>query len=229
MSIKVIVAVPENNTTVFEEVRTYCRDFTELRLARVPRPPRPLTVDDLPQYRQSTLETVAPLIGDGVDLLIYGCTSAGFLAGPAGNDEFVTALSDLVKAPVVSTANAMIQSLQESKAKKIDLLSPYIGWKNQSLISYITAYGIEVNKSDSFETKNPSELGLITSEQVLERALTMATDQSDTFFIACTQLPTRPIIVTLRARLGRPVWSATRATAWAALRELELDAKPLAA
>ena len=228
MSFKVIVAVPENNTTVYEEVQAYCRDF-DVALARVPRPHRPLTVDDLPTYRDSTLKTVAPLIGDGVDLLIYGCTSAGFLAGPAGNDEFVSALGDLVKAPVVSTANAMIECLKESNARKIDLLSPYVGWKNQSLISYITAYGIEVNKSDSFETKNPSELGLIKSEQVLERALAMATNESDTFFIACTQLPTRPIIDTLRAKLGRPVWSATRATAWAALRELELDAKPLAA
>ena len=227
--IKVILAVPENNTTLFEEVKSYCTEFANVALARVPRPPRPLNVDDLPEYRESTLKTVAPLIGDGVDLVIYGCTSAGFLAGPAGNDEFVAALHDLVKAPVVSTANAMIECLKDAHASNIDLLSPYIGWKNQKLIDYLNAYGVTVNKSNSFEAPNPTELGKITAEQVLDLAQKTVTPDSDAFFIACTQLPTQTIIAGLKKQLSKPVWSAARATAWAALRALDLNSQRLAA
>lgn len=227
-NIKVILAVPENNTTLYEEVTAYC-EFGEVRLARVPRPPRPLNKDDLPQYRESTLATVSPLIGDGVDLVIYGCTSAGFLAGPEGNDAFVAALGELVGAPVVSTANAMILALQQSGAKTIDLLSPYLDWKNDALVSYLNAYGLTVNNLGSFEAKNPTELSMIKADQVLERALKLARPDSDALFIACTQLPTRPIIDDLKAKLQRPVWSAARATAWAALRRLDLASERLAA
>lgn len=228
MSINAVVAVPENNTTLFEEVSAYCSEFDSIRLARVPRPHRPLTVDDLPEYRERTLEVVTPLIGEGVDIVIYGCTSAGFLAGPSGNDEFVAALAELTGAPVVSTANAMIEVLRASGVRTIDLLSPYLDWKNQSLISYLEAYGIAVLHTASFEARNPSELSTITAEQVLERAEAIVSPESEGVFIACTQLPTLPVIDTLRARFEKPVWSATRATAWSALSKLGLDADRLA-
>jgi maleate cis-trans isomerase len=228
MAARVILAVPENNTTLNDEVTAYCTEF-EIRLARVPRPPRPLDVPDLPAYRQSTLDTVRPLIGDGVDLVIYGCTSAGFLAGPEGNDAFVAALGDLVGSPVVSTANAMIQCLEASDAKRIDLLSPYVGWKNEKLMAYLRAYGITINNFDTFEAPNPTELGKITAEQVLEKARPIVAPDTDALFIACTQLPTRPVIAEMKREFRRPVWSASHATAWAALRELNLDADRLAA
>lgn len=80
---RVILAVPENNTTLYEELVAYCAEFDEVALARVPRPPHTMTVDDYPGYRRSTLDTVAPLIGEGADLVVFGCTGAGFMAGPA--------------------------------------------------------------------------------------------------------------------------------------------------
>ena len=101
---RVILVVPANNTTMEKEIAAYIPEITELRVARIPRPHRPLTVADLPTYRQSTLDTVAPLVKDGADLVIYGCTAAGFLAGAGGDTDAVNKLSDLVKAPVVSTA-----------------------------------------------------------------------------------------------------------------------------
>ena len=225
--IRVILVVPANNTTMEKEIQAYIPEITDLRVARIPRPHRPLTVDDLPTYRKSTLATVAPLVKDGADLVIYGCTSAGFLAGPQGDTDAVRALSDLVGAPVVSTAVALGLALQHSGLRRVDLVSPYIDWKNEMLISFLAAAGVTVAARGSFKAKDPTELGGITAEQVLQKALEVVRDDSQGLAIACVQLPTIDIIPVLTTRLARPVWSAVRAAAWAALKALSLPADRL--
>ena len=227
-NIRAILVVPANNTTMEREIQAYCPEITDLQVARIPRPHRPLTVADLPDYRKSTLATVAPFAKDGgADLVIYGCTSAGFLAGPQGDTEAVKALADLVGAPVVSTAVAMGAALHLSGLHRVDLVSPYIDWKNQILISFLAAAGVTVAGCGSFSAKNPTELGSISAEQVLQKSLEVARDDSQGLFIACVQLPTIDIIPVLTTRLKRPVWSAVRAAAWAALTALSQPADRL--
>jgi len=225
--IRAILVVPANNTTMEREIQAYCPEITDLQVARIPRPHRPLTVADLPAYRKSTLATVAPFAKDGADLVIYGCTSAGFLAGPQGDTEAVKALADLAGTPVVSTATAMGAALRLSGLHCVDLVSPYIDWKNEILISFLAAAGVAVAGCGSFSTKNPTELGNITAEQVLKKSLEVARDDSQGLFIACVQLPTIDIIPVLTAKLKRPVWSAVRAAAWAALTALSRPADRL--
>ena len=225
--LRVILVVPANNTTMEKEIQAYCPEITDLQIARVPRPHRPLTVPDLPEYRKSTLATVAPLVKGRTDLVIYGCTAAGFLAGPQGDTEAVKALSDLVGAPTVSTANSMGPALHHSGLQRVDLVSPYLDWKNEILISFLAAAGVTVAGRDSFAANNLTELRKITADQVLEKCLAVARDDSEGLFIACVQLPTIDVIPVLTTRLERPVWSAVRAAAWAALTKLSLPATRL--
>lgn len=224
---RVILVVPANNTTMEREIPVYCPEMTDLQVARVPRPHRPLAVPDLPDYRRSTVATVAPLVQGGADLVIYGCTAAGFLAGPKGDTEAVRALSDLTGAPVVSTAVAMGAALHHSGLRRVDLVSPYVDWKNEILVSFLAAAGVTVAGCGSFSAANPTELGAITAEQVLQKSLEVARQDSEGLFIACVQLPTIDVIPVLATRLRRPVWSAVRAAAWASLAALGLPAERL--
>lgn len=225
--IRVILVVPANNTTMEKEILAYCPEITQLDVARIPRPHRPLAVADLPGYRERTLATVAPLAKGGADLIIYGCTAAGFMAGPQGDTEAANALSDLARAPVVSTATAMGAALRRSGVQRIDLVSPYLDWKNEILISFFSAAGITVAGCGSFNTQNPTELAAVSAEQVLQKSLEIARDDSEALFIACVQLPTIEVIPVLASKLKRPVWSAVRAAAWGALTTLSLPADRL--
>ena len=78
---------------------------------------------------------------------------------------------------------------------------------------------------DSFDTKSLEEIGRITTEQVLEKALAIATPDAQAMFIACSQLPTAGIIPTLTDKLKRPVWSSVKAAAWMASQTLKASAK----
>lgn len=218
---KILLVVPENNTTMEPELRALYPEASDILVARVKRPPTLLTADSIPAYGRATIEAVTPFIAARPDLVVYGCTAAGFLAGPAGNGRMVEELRKATGAEVVSTADAMIEALQASNVDRTAVVTPYQPAVNEGLSAYLGASGIEVERLESFLCRTTDELGRVTADQVEQKALETVSPASRGLFIACSQLPTLSIIEPLRRRLGIPVWSSIQATAWSGARVLE--------
>src|SRR3981189_2280613 len=100
---KALIVVPENNTTMHPEISTLFPELAPIPVARVKRPARTLLLEDLPAYAESTLDAVEPFAKEQFDLVIYGCTAAGFLGGPTGNARMVDRLRERTRATVIST------------------------------------------------------------------------------------------------------------------------------
>lgn len=219
----ILLVVPANNTTMEREIRALYPEAAEVMVARVKRPPGMLTVADIPAYGRMTLEAIEPFADKKPTLVVYGCTAAGFLAGPEGNGRIVDEIKLRTGAPIVSTSEAMIEALRHSGVKRTVVVTPYLQAVNEGLTSYLAACNITVDKLDSFYCKNTDELGRVTSGEVRELALKTVSPDSQALFIACSQLPTLDIIEPLRAHLGIPVWSSIQATAWSGARLLARD------
>ena len=213
-----LLVVPANNTTMEHEMNALCPDLAPFLVARVKRPARTLTRDDLPEYRASTLEAVEPFLSQKPDLVVYGCTAAGFLGGRAGNASMVEALRARTGAEVISTAEAMEQVLAHEAVTATAVVTPYLTPVNDGLREVLGEAGVAVETLDSFFCETTAALGEITEDQVREKALTTVTPHSRALFIACSQLPTLNVVPSLRAQLNIPVWSSIAATAWAANR-----------
>jgi maleate cis-trans isomerase len=213
--IKVLIVVPENNTTMEPEISALCPALAPISVARVKRPERTLLLEDLPAYAEATLDAIEPFAAEPLDLVIYGCTAAGFLGGPSGNAHMVERLRERTGAPVVSTAGAMIDALRSAGVSATAVVTPYLKPVNDGLRDYLQSSGIEVETLNSFFCKTTAELGAITEDQVLELARRTVTPRSKSLFVACSQLPTLNVVAQLRAELGIQVWSSIRATAWA--------------
>lgn len=211
-----LLVVPENNTTMEPEMNALCPELAPFLVARVRRPARTLVLSDLPDYRRSTLEAVEPFVDRKPDLVVYGCTAAGFLGGPDGNAQMVEALERLTGAVVVSTAGAMEAVLKHEGVRETAVVTPYLPAVNEGLRSYLDHAAVGVEVLDSFLCQTTAELGDITAEQVRDKALATVTADSQALFIACSQLPTLTVVPALRETLGIPVWSSIQATAWAA-------------
>jgi maleate cis-trans isomerase len=222
MKRKALLVVPENNTTMEAEMNALCPDFAPFLVARVKRPARTLVLSDLPEYRQSTLEAIEPFLEEKPELVVYGCTAAGFLGGPEGNALVVEALKRRTGATVVSTAGAMEEVLRHEGVKETAVVTPYLPAVNDGLRSYLDHADVRVEVLDSFLCETTAALGRITEDQVREKALATVTAGSQALFIACSQLPTLSVVPELREKLGIPVWSSIRATAWAADRAMAL-------
>jgi len=219
-NVKALIVVPENNTTMEPEISALCPELSPIPVARVKRPARTLLLEDLPAYAEATLEAIEPFAGQQFDLVIYGCTAAGFLGGPTGNAAMVEKLRARTGAMVVSTAGAMVDALRSEGVTSTAVVTPYLAPVNDGLRAYLAASGIQVETLNSFFCKTTEELGLVSEEQVLDLARRTATAQSKSLFVACSQLPTINVVTKLRAELSIPVWSSIQATAWAGAKAL---------
>ena len=224
---KALIVVPENNTTMEPEISVLCPALAPMPVARVKRPPRTLLLEDLPAYGEATLDAIEPFANQLFDLVIYGCTAAGFLGGPAGNAGMVDKLRARTGANVVSTAGAMVDVLRDEGISETAVVTPYLQPVNNGLRAYLNSSGIAVETLNSFFCKTTAELGAVTEEQVFELALRTVTPRSKSLFIACSQLPTLRTVAALRAKLDIPVWSSIQATAWAAANALTAQGLPV--
>jgi maleate cis-trans isomerase len=184
-----------------------------VEVARVKRGPGLLTKDDLPDYKAQALIAAKTLFSLKPRLVFYGCTAAGFLNGPEKDSVFTAELSTLFEVPVLSTAQAMVKTLQTEGAAMVDVVSPYSMEVNDSLIAFLADSGISVTRLTRLEAADVVALGRLTSEDVYAAAAQTPSAKSQALFIACSQLPTATILTQLRKKLGIPVWSSIAATA----------------
>jgi maleate cis-trans isomerase len=209
---KLGLMVPANNTTMEREIPGWTAGAS-CEVIRIPRPPGLLTERDIPAYVDKALELSARYVEEPVDVVIYGCTAAGILAGPAKDAEIGQQLSKRTGRPVVTTATSTARWLQQQSLQRIALLTPYSDAVNQSLIEFLKDFGVGVEALHSMQARDTAALGAITAEQVADAAKALMSDRCDGMFIACSQLPTAGVREMLETQFGRPVGSSIHATA----------------
>ena len=212
--IRIGLMVPVNNTTMESELLAWLPESSTCRTLRIARGKGTLTPVDLPAYVAQAMTMAKAFAGESVDLVVYGCTAAGFMAGPSRDAEIAAELCAVTGKPVVTTASAMIAALRHLGTRNIALISPYLDHVNERLQAFLEQSGIGVEILAGFHAQSTDELAAITPAQIAALARKTMRASCDALCIACSQLPTREILGDLEREFGRPVWSSIRATAW---------------
>lgn len=223
-ALRVGLMVPSNNTTMEPELVAWLPSGSSCMTLRIPRGEGTLTLADIPAYVARALALARSFEGEPLDIIVYGCTAAGILAGPARDAEIAAALAKATGRPAVTTAAAMVEAIRHAGAQNVALVTPYLQLVNEQLEVFLEASGIHVRKLATFGAATTEELARISVEQVEELALDTMDDECDALFIACSQLPTYPILGRLAREFGRPVLSSIQASAWRARQALGLVA-----
>jgi maleate cis-trans isomerase len=218
--LRVGLMVPANNTTMERELIAWLPEGSTCRTLKIPRGEGLLTRETVPAYVESALGVAASFVSEELDAVLYGCTAAGFIMGPAADATLAEDLARATRHPVITTARAMIQALEDSQAKRIAVVTPYTEAVNRHLAAFLETSGIHVNRLNTLGATNTEELGRIGADQVAALARQTVAAGDDALFIACSQLPTFSILDGLRAECACPVWSSILATAWQARRSL---------
>ena len=205
--------VPINNTTMERELLAWLPAGTTCATQRIPRGKGLLTKESLPEYMAQALELAKAFDDPEIDVVAYGCTAAGFIAGPAGDASLQGDLASITGKNVVTTARSMVLALQEIGAKNIALVTPYLDAVNTQLKAFLADGGIEVKRFNSFYAQNTDELGRIEAAQVARLARETMREDCDALFIGCSQLPTCEILGDLQREFGRPAFSSIQVTA----------------
>jgi maleate cis-trans isomerase len=216
--LRVGLMVPSNNTTMEGERSAWVPAGSTVTTVKIPRGPGLLTAETIPAYRDSAIALARRHFDNGIDLIAYGCTAAGFISGPSGDAELSAMLTEATGLPVVTTARAMVSALQHDQAKRVAVVTPYQDSVNAQLTAFLRDGGIEVVRLETFRAPDVAALGRITAEEVRELARATMGRDCDALFIGCSQLPTYAILDDLGEEFDRPAWSSIRATAWDATR-----------
>src|SRR5512135_3441296 len=135
--LKVGLMVPANNTTMESELLAWLPKSSTCRTLRIPRGAGLLGPAEIPAYVARALELAKSYNSDQTDIVAYGCTAAGFIGGPARDAAIQRELAAITGRPVVTTANAMIEVLRHIGARRVAVVTPYLGPVNERLRAYL--------------------------------------------------------------------------------------------
>jgi maleate cis-trans isomerase len=157
------------------------------------------------------------------DVVVYGCTSGSFFEGPEWNSKICEQLSQITKAPTVTTAGGMAACLMAGGHRKVDVVTPYVELTNERLKQFLKAHGIDVLRLGTFDMLDMFDHAKIQPEEIYRKVKETTSADAEAVFVACTQLRALEVVDMLERDLGKPVYTAVQASAWQAFEAMGVD------
>lgn len=226
--------VPSSNTTMETEIPAMLRAREAVRPERFTFHSSRMRMhkvvkEELEAMNREGLRCAAELADARVDVMSTACLVAIMAMGPGYHRQTESELAEVARAngcsaPVMTSAGALIEGLQELGARRISLMAPYMRPLTELVVQYIESEGIEVVDAMSFEIPDNLEVGLRDPMQLVRDVERLDTRNVDAVVLsACVQMPSLPAIQPVQDRLGIPVISTAVCTVRAMLDRLELE------
>jgi len=164
-----------------------------------------------------------------VDALVYACLIAVMAQGAGAHDAVEAQLADTSRKngapiPVISSAGALVRAIQQLRARRVAIITPYLEPLTQLVVDYLAANDITVVDAISLKVSNNVEVGRLDPYELIALSRQLDTSHADAVVIsACVQMPSLPVVERVEHELGLPVLSAATATVFDLLRGLEIE------
>lgn len=214
--------VPSINTTMETEFWRIAPQGVSVHSARIAGG-RHGTPDELRNMESASKHAASEVAMIEPDVVVYGCTSGSFFEGPEWNKKICAQLTEITKAPTVTTAGAMAACLQAGGHRKVDVVTPYVELTNDRLKHFLKLQDIEVGKLGTFDMLDMFDHAKILPEEIYRKVKEIVTPKSEAVFVACTQLRALEVVDMLERDLGIPVYTAVQASAWQAYQAMGVD------
>jgi maleate isomerase len=191
---------------------------------------RTVTPEELAAMNAQATRATQELADASVDVLVYACLVALMAEGPGAHRQAEERLGAILAAeghpaPVVSSAGALVDTLQLMEARKVAVVAPYLPALTQRVCDYIAAEGLVVEEARSLSVADNGAVGRLDPQSLLGIADELSRNVDVVVLSACVQMPSLPVIEAAEARLGLPVISSATATAFQSLRKLGLSTR----
>jgi maleate isomerase len=165
-------------------------------------------------------ERCAAEVGDaGIDVAAYACLVALMSRGAGAHTGIEAKLGDVISresgrdVPIVSSAGALVRSLDALGLKRIALVAPYMPPLTRLVIDYIEASGITVVDSISLSVSDNLMVGRLDPSALPGYVSHLDLSCADGIVLsACVQMPSFPSVQLVQDQTGLPVLTAATAT-----------------
>lgn len=167
------------------------------------------------------LEAHARLLADAeVDLIVFNCTAASLLVGPA---EIRRRIHEATGIGSITTIEAVEAALHHLGVRRIALLNPYPEDVEAHEVEHLHGLGFEVVATAGPSCATPVEQAGIPPEEWVRLAGGLATAGADGVLISCAGTRTAEAIATIEELTGLPVVTSNQALVRHVLTTLEVE------
>lgn len=233
-SFRIGMIVPSSNVTMEAEIPAmlnarpdhYAESFTfhssRMRMQSV-------TQEELERMDEQS-EHCATLLSDAkCDVLAYACLIGIMAQGSGYHEESEQTLHQKTvendaEAPVVTSAGALVRTLDRLDAENVTLIAPYVEELTQTVIEYFESSGVDVIDYETLECPDNLEVAQLDQRNLMNIAEDLDTDNADALVLSsCVQMPSLVSIQAAEDKFGLPVFSAATATTYEILDRLNLS------
>ncbi len=216
--IGIIMPSAEQGATVHEYEMMFPEGVVPLVTRMLFRQP---TVEDLvrmgkdAEYAAELLATAFP------HATSYTCTSGAFVLGSKHDQELITKIERITKAPATTMAYAVVEALRALEAKNIIVVAPYTEDIVAAELKYYPEHGFNVLAHKGLNIAEVSRIMGIPPWDTYELAVTAfkeAPKGVDAIFITCGGLRAVEVIDYIERDTGVPCVSSNQANAWHCLK-----------
>ena len=210
---RVGLIVPSTNTVMEPDLyRNLPRRYTTLHTSRmllegsVTIEAEELMLDKyLPQCTRQ-IATLRP------DVVVFGCTSAGALRGPAYEQQLAAELTETTGAVTVTIMGAVVKELRRIKPESVAVLTPYSQEINDTIKDSLETSGFRVTHLAGMDIKGAFNIAAVSPQELLEYVREqMAGVDAECLFVSCANLRAVDILDELRKAIRRPVVTSNQA------------------
>lgn len=223
--VRVGVIVPESNTTNEIEFNRLCPSGLSFHFARVPLHKR-LDQDAHKGVLVDDLAVAATHLGScDCNLIAFGCTSDSM---KFGDDFLLPVMQEAAGAPALTTASAILSTLNALGVKRIAMASPYTEVTNREEAEFLERAGFDVIAMAGLGLNTTLErikmMSRVPADEVFELARSVDCEEAEALLICCTDFNTLDVIDKLESSINKPVVTSNVATFSAIVRQLRISA-----
>ena len=146
------------------------------------------------------------------DVVVFGCTSAGALRGPAYEQELAEEISRATGAPTVTIMGAVVEELRRLEFNSVAILTPYSEEINDTIKDSLEASGFTVPHINGMDVRGAFNIAAVTPAEIIEYTREQLKGvESDCLFVSCANLRSVEVLGELEAVAGRPVLTSNQA------------------
>lgn len=158
------------------------------------------------------------LRAQGIDAIVWACTSGSFVFGWEGAKEQVAGVREVAGVPASSTSFAFVNAIRHLGLSRVAIAATYPDDVAQRFVEFLRDGGIEVTSMASRGIVTAAEVGTLPAAEVLDFVAANDHPDAEAVLVPDTALHSAAVLDDLEERLGKTVLTANQVSVWEGLR-----------
>lgn len=229
--IRLGMLTPSSNTTLepvttamVAQVPGVSAHFGRFRVTQIA-----LSQEALGQFDDSEIMKAAELLADAkVDVIAWNGTSASWL-GFDSDERLCRRIEAGTGIPSCTSVLAFREIFDRTGVRRVGLVTPYRSDVQDKIMSNWAQSGYRCSAERHLNLQDNFSFAEVSGETIAGMVRAVAADGCDAVAIVCTNLAGAPLVGTLEAELGIPVYDSIATTVWKSMQLAGCEAEHFAA